>query len=278
MSAPKIRVADLTKRFGDILALDRVSFDVAAGEIVCLLGPSGCGKSTCLHIIAGFDRPTEGVVEVDGQPIRRPGPERSVVFQTDALFPWMTVWENVTLGPRTRKLFGIDRDAKAMLEEVGLSGFGDRYPYELSGGMRQRVAIARALLNRPDVLLMDEPFGALDAQTRLSMQELILSISARHKPTILFVTHDIDEALFLGHRVLVMSARPGRIAQVFPIEAAQPRRYDFLTSSAFNEKKKAILDLFHRVPEFRHASLGGAEAGPPDGAIMGCDRASAPIE
>ena len=258
---PKIHVAGLSKRFGDISALELVAFDIGGGEIVCLLGPSGCGKSTCLHIIAGFDRPSEGVVEVDGRPVGRPGPERSVVFQTDALFPWMTVSQNVTLGPRLRKLPGIERDARAMLDEVGLSGFGDRYPYELSGGMRQRVAIARALLNRPDVLLMDEPFGALDAQTRLSMQELILSISTHHKPTILFVTHDIDEALFLGDRVLVMSARPGRIAQVFPIDAAQPRRYDFLTSAAFNEKKKAILDLFHHASDSRPPD--GAEAAAP---------------
>lgn len=248
MTLPKIKVSELTKHYGELVALDKVSFEIAESEIVCLLGPSGCGKSTCLHILAGFERQSAGHATVDGHVINDVGPQRSVVFQTDALFPWMTVRQNVTVGPRTRKLPGFEEEADRMLDEVGLSGFAKHYPYQLSGGMRQRVAIARALLNRPEVLLMDEPFGALDAQTRLDMQELILSISERFKPTILFVTHDIDEAIFLGDRVLVMSARPGRIAQEFPIAVPRPRSYDFLTSPVFNETKKAILDLFHRRP------------------------------
>jgi NitT/TauT family transport system ATP-binding protein len=206
-------------------AVARTSFAVEPGEFICLLGPSGCGKSTLLNAIAGYIRPDRGRILVDGGPVTAPGPDRGMVFQQYSLFPWKTVRENVAFGPRiagrpTREAREI---ADRFLGMVGLARFGDRYPAELSGGMQQRVGIARALANRPSVLLMDEPFGALDAQTRQMMQESLTALWSDFGTTVVFVTHDVDEAIFLADRVLVMSAGPGRVIADIAIGLGRPR-------------------------------------------------------
>ncbi len=201
----------------DTVALENINLDICEGEFVCLLGPSGCGKSTLLKIIAGLIEPTRGSAKLDGEEIAGPDWQRGVVFQQPPLYPWLTVEQNVSFGPRMRRLPAaqIRERTAAFLKEVGLSEFARQRPYELSGGMRQRVAIARVLVNDPRILLMDEPFGALDALTREQMQTLVRGVWADTGKTILFITHDVDEALSLGTRVLVMSKRPGRIVQEF---------------------------------------------------------------
>ena len=206
-------------------ALIDISLEVQAGELLCLLGPSGCGKSTLLNIVAGFIPPTRGRVLVDGTPITGPGPERGVVFQEYVLFPWLTVTQNVEFGPR---LMGVPaarcREITARyLEMVGLSEHATKFPVQLSGGMKQRVAIARALANNPSIVLMDEPFGALDAQTREVMQEELSRIQRVEHKTIVFVTHSIREAVYLADRVVVMTSSPGRIKEVFPIKLPETR-------------------------------------------------------
>jgi len=225
--AARLTFEGVERRYGDTYALAGFDLDVAPAEIVCLLGPSGCGKSTVLNLAAGFERPSEGAVLLDGAAVERPGPDRGVVFQQPRLFPWLSVLDNITFGPR---MHGVPREryrdgAQRYVDLVGLAGFEKHYPYELSGGMQQRVAIARAWISEPEVLLMDEPFGALDAQTRLMMQELLLDVWEKKRTTVLFVTHDIDEALFLADRVLVMSARPGRITEDLRMPFARPRDY-----------------------------------------------------
>ncbi len=229
-----------------VRALDKIDLDVRAGEFVALLGPSGCGKSTLLNLVAGFEQLSAGQLTVAGQPVSRPGPERGVVFQEAALFPWLTVWDNVVFGPRTQGLPKSEYEQKAheMLEIVGLSDFKKHLPVQLSGGMRQRVGIARILTLGSQVLLMDEPFGALDAQTRLTMQELLLSVWQKLKPTIVFVTHDIDEALFLADTIYVMSARPGRIQARMTVPLQRPRSIEDTTSETFNAMKR---DILHQI-------------------------------
>ena len=224
-------------------ALDKIDLEVGDGEFVALLGPSGCGKSTLLNFVAGFEQATSGRLLVHGQTVEKPGPDRGVVFQEAALFPWLSVWENVIFGPKTQGLPASDYEARAndMLRIVGLSDFKNHLPVQLSGGMRQRVGIARILTLGSRVLLMDEPFGALDAQTRLTMQELLLSVWQQLKPTIVFVTHDIDEALFLADTIYVMSARPGRIQARMTVPLARPRTIEDTTSEAFNAMKREIL-------------------------------------
>ena len=226
-----------------VLALDEVDLQVKSGEFVALLGPSGCGKSTLLNLIAGFEQPSSGKLLVDGQEVHHPGPERGVVFQEAALFPWLSVWDNVIFGPKTqgRNPQEYEKKAHEMLSIMGLEQFKDHLPIQLSGGMRQRVGIARILTMGSKVLLMDEPFGALDAQTRLSMQELLLSVWQQIKPTIVFVTHDIDEAIFLADTVYVMSARPGRIQAKIHVEFDRPRSVDLTATPAFNQMKLDIL-------------------------------------
>ena len=232
-----------------VLALDRIDLDVAPGDFVALLGPSGCGKSTLLNLIAGFEPVTSGLLHVDQQPVAAPGPDRGVVFQEVALFPWLTVWENVIFGPRVQGLPKQDYEARAheMLKIVGLSDFKNHLPVQLSGGMRQRVGIARILTLGSRVLLMDEPFGALDAQTRLTMQELLLSVWQQLKPTIIFVTHDIDEAIFLANTIYVMSARPGRIQQKIEVPLARPRTVADTASESFSALKLQILNLIRHT-------------------------------
>jgi NitT/TauT family transport system ATP-binding protein len=230
-----------------LVALDDITFGIQSQEIVCVLGPSGCGKSTVLNIVAGFDRPSTGAIYLDGRPIAGPGPDRVVVFQSPALFPWLTVAENVVFALRFRPGDRADQHRRVdeYVRAVGLQGFEGHYPYQLSGGMRQRVALARALIGAPAILLLDEPFGALDAQTRLAMQELLLSIWERYRPTILFITHDVEEAIFLADRILVMTPRPGRIRAEFDVPIGRPRGYRVLTSPAFVTLKERILALVH---------------------------------
>lgn len=236
-------------------ALQDVSISVAPGEFICILGPSGCGKSTLLGALAGHLAPSQGSVRVDGKPVNGPHPDRGLVFQQHTLFPWKKVVENVAFGlkmqgiPRQQRL----QQAHELLGLVGLEGFENVYPAQLSGGMQQRVEIARVLINHPRVMLMDEPFGALDAQTRLKMQELLLEVWARVKTSIVFITHDIDEALFLADRILVMSPRPGRIIEEIPLEFARPRNAELLTSSRFTQLKRHCMALLH--PEAHVAPL-----------------------
>ena len=243
-----IHVKQLSKIYGGeppVKALESIDIDVAPGEFVALLGPSGCGKSTLLNLIAGFEFPTAGQLQVEGHSVSAPGPDRGVVFQEAALFPWLSVWDNVVFGPKVQ---GVPRSeyeprAENMLKIVGLSDFKNHLPVQLSGGMRQRVGIARILTLGSRVLLMDEPFGALDAQTRLTMQELLLSVWQKLKPTIIFVTHDIDEAIFLADTIYVMSARPGRIQTRMKVPLARPRTIADTTSADFNQMKRDILQL-----------------------------------
>ena len=226
-----------------VRARDEVDLHIAEGEFVALLGPSGCGKSTLLNILAGFERQTSGSVQFDGRAIAKPGPDRGVVFQEASLLPWLTVWDNVVFGPKVQGVARSIYEPKALeiLKIVGLEGFKQALPVQLSGGMRQRVGIARVLVMEPRALLMDEPFGALDAQTRLSMQELLLGVWQKLKTTVLFVTHDIDEAILLSDRVCVMSARPGRISRDIPITLPRPRSINDLTNPAFIQFKAAIM-------------------------------------
>jgi len=213
------------------VAVSGASLQVAAGELVCLLGPSGCGKSTLLRIIAGALDPDEGSVTVGGQPVAGPGPDRGFLFQSPMLFPWLTTRKNVLFGPKAQRAAGtderddpeLDAEADATLATVGLSGFGDAFPHELSGGMQHRAAFARAMVTRPSVLLMDEPFGALDAITRVRMHEFLLRMWERYRITILFVTHDIEEAVMLGDRVAVMGGRPPGIREVIDVPLRRPR-------------------------------------------------------
>jgi NitT/TauT family transport system ATP-binding protein len=228
-----------------VRALADVDLRIEDREFAVLLGPSGCGKSTLLNVVAGFETVSGGSVRVFGDPVARPGPDRAVVFQEAALFPWLTVRENVAFAPRLKGLGSreCDRLAAEALVQVGLADFLGALPDQLSGGMKQRVGIARALVMEPRVLLMDEPFGALDAQTRLSMQELLLGVWERRRKTVLFITHDIDEAILLADTLYVMSARPGRIKARIPVDLPRPRNLDMLASSDFNPLRREVMRL-----------------------------------
>ena len=229
-------------------ALTGRDLTIADGEFGALVGPSGWGKSHLLNIGAGFEQPTGGTLTIEGAPPKPPGPDRAVVFQESALFPWLTVRDNVTFGPRIqRKPRGsFESEAQRYIDLVGLTGFEKHYPDQLSGGMKQRVGIARCLLMQPQLFLMDEPFGALDAQTRLQMQELLLGVWDSLKRTVIFITHDIDEAIFLADTVYVMSARPGRIRSRNPVDLPRPRNVDMLTDPVFNALRR---DILHQIRE-----------------------------
>lgn len=247
-----LELVDVTKAYpprvkgGEALwALGMLNLAIAEGEFVTIVGPSGCGKTTLLNLAAGFERPTAGSVLLNGTVVRGPGPERAVVFQQPALFPWMSVVENMAFGLTLR---GRVRQAEAerleaMVDVMGLTGFENHWPYQLSGGMQQRVAIARALITEPQVLLMDEPFGSLDSQTRSDMQRFLLSIWKNLAPTVLFVTHDVEEAIMLADRVVVMTARPGRIAETLSVTLPRPRQWEVTLGRAFNEYKREILRI-----------------------------------
>ena len=241
-----VSITGVSKVYGGpqgVRALEHVDVSLAEGEFMALLGPSGCGKSTLLNILAGFEAQTDGVITFDGKSVRKPGPDRGVVFQEAALMPWLTVWQNVIFGPQVQGVAKADYEPRAreIIRVVGLDGFMEALPVQLSGGMRQRVGIARALVMQPKALLMDEPFGALDAQTRLSMQQLLLDVWQTFKTTVLFVTHDIDEAIILADRVCVMAARPGRIIRDIPITLPRPRSINDLLTSEFLGFKGQIM-------------------------------------
>jgi NitT/TauT family transport system ATP-binding protein len=230
------------------VALAGVNLEVRAGELVCLLGPSGCGKSTLLRIVAGALAQDEGTVTVGGQPVKGPSPDRGMLFQSPMLFPWLTTKKNILFGPKAQRSRGLDErddpdldaEADAILDTVGLGKFGDAFPHELSGGMRHRAAFARALITRPSLLLMDEPFGALDAITRLRMHDFLLNIWEQYRTTIIFVTHDIEEAVLLGDRVAVMDGRPPGIGEVIDIPLGRPRHAVDADTESFLAAKRRI--------------------------------------
>lgn len=250
MSAPKLVVEGVSRVFPGVRggaptrALEPTTLSVAENDFITILGPSGCGKSTLLRIVAGLDRPTEGRVLLDGREVRGPGADRGMVFQSYTLFPWLTVADNIGFGLRERGVPGAEAKAivASYVDKVGLRGFEQHWPKQLSGGMQQRTAIARALANDPEILLLDEPFGALDNQTRGLMQELLLGIWERERKTVLFVTHDIEEAIFIASRVLVMSARPGRIKADIAVDLPYPRHYTVKTSPVFSELKARLTE------------------------------------
>jgi ABC-type nitrate/sulfonate/bicarbonate transport system ATPase subunit len=237
-----------TKRGLDVEALAGISFSVRPRELAVIVGTSGCGKSTLLRIAAGLVTPTAGRVVVDGREVVGPGADRGMVPQAYTPFHWLTVQGNVEFGPRLRGVPAPGRQAVAnrYLDMVGLTGFARAYPKELSGGMLQRVALARALANDPEILLMDEPFGALDAQTRSEMQEMLLKVTAAAGQTVLFVTHDIDEAIYLGDRVFVMTSRPGRLRETVEVGVPRPRPFEFTATAGFAALKRRVLDLVRR--------------------------------
>ncbi|MGJ4958781.1 ABC transporter ATP-binding protein [Bradyrhizobium sp. HKCCYLRH2015] len=238
------RIFPARQRHAPTRALEPVELTIGNNDFVTILGPSGCGKSTLLRIVAGLDHPTSGKVLLDGREVTGPGADRGMVFQSYTLFPWLTVRENIAFGLRERGVPESERNAIAdrFIQQIGLKGFENHWPKQLSGGMQQRCAIARALANDPKILLLDEPFGALDNQTRVLMQEMLLGIWERDQKTVLFVTHDIEEAIFLGSRVLVMSARPGRIKADIKIELPHPRSYKVKTSPEFVALKERLVE------------------------------------
>ena len=245
----KLEVKDLTKIYngtnGEVTAIDHVNLSVEESEFVMIVGPSGCGKTTLINMIGGLDKATSGKVILDGKEVEGPGPDRGMVFQGYSLFPWLTVKKNVEFGLKMRKVPKEERAKKAdeYIKLVGLEGFENALPKQLSGGMKQRVAIASTLANEPEMLLMDEPFGALDAQTRVVMQELLAKISRETKTTILFITHDIDEAVLLGDRIYVMSRRPGTIRDVLKVDLPEIRNHECFVLPQFVEAKKKIMDM-----------------------------------
>ena len=220
---PAIRIRDLRKTFGQLIAVDGVSLDIAHGEFFMIVGPSGCGKTTLLRILAGLDSVTSGTIEIETPNSQRP--VNSMIFQGDSIFPWMTVWDNAAYGLKMRRVPSstIKEVVGHYLARTGLTRFARYYPHQLSGGMRQRVSIARAFANDPEILLMDEPFSALDAQNKLLLQEELLRIWEEHKKTVVFITHSVDEAVFLGDRIMVMTAQPGKVKMFVPVPLARPR-------------------------------------------------------
>lgn len=246
----KLEVKQLNKTFdtkaGSIHALCDITFEVEESEFVVIVGPSGCGKSTLINIIGGLDHQTSGSVCIEEKEVSAPGADRGMVFQGYSLFPWLDVQKNVEFGLKMKGIPSQERQKIALeyIEMVGLDQFVHAMPDQLSGGMKQRVAIARTLANQPEILLMDEPFGALDAQTRVVMQESLADISKKTGATILFITHDIDEAILLGDRILVMTKRPGRIREEIPVHLDCPRNHSALTDPGFLRIKKKIMDMF----------------------------------
>ncbi|WP_348232526.1 ABC transporter ATP-binding protein [Trichocoleus sp. DQ-U1] len=244
-------------QYGPLLVLESTNFKINPGEFVCLLGPSGCGKSTILNLIAGFLKPTRGQVLVDEQPVERPGADRGFVFQQYSLLPWKTTFENVEFGLKIQGISRVERTelVNNYLDRVGLYKHRHSYPHQLSGGMQQRASIVRALVNSPSVLLMDEPFAALDAQTRHMMQELLLNIWSDLKSTVIFVTHDIEEAIFLSDRILVMGVRPGHIKETVVVNLDRPRHIDTMLSPDFVNLNRQVFELI-REETLKSMELG----------------------
>jgi NitT/TauT family transport system ATP-binding protein len=243
---PAVQVAGLTKFFptpaGPAVVLENITFEAAPGQLICILGPSGCGKTTLLNIVAGFAAASEGSVRVDGRPVSKPGADRCVVFQEDALFPWLTIAENIAFGLKGRLgRKAAHREIRRFLDLVGLMPYADYLPKDISGGMKQRVALARVLILKPRVLLMDEPFGALDAQTREEMQNMLLGIWEELAHTILFVTHDINEAVTLADRILVLGKHPGRLLSDIAVTLPRPRKKE---SDAFHRFYRSLREKY----------------------------------
>ncbi|MEC8824805.1 MAG: ABC transporter ATP-binding protein [Verrucomicrobiota bacterium] len=232
---------------GNVTALHEVEFEVFRREFMCVIGPSGCGKSTLIRILAGLETESNGRVLLDDTAVTGPGPDRGMVFQSYTLFPWLTVKQNVMFGPKMEGKSGpsVEADARQWIELVGLLDFENSYPHQLSGGMKQRVAIARALANRPRILLMDEPFGALDAQTRAQMQSYLLQIWRNLDITILFITHDLDEAVYLSDRILVLKSNPGEVDEIIEVPVPRPRTLDQTITPEFIATKRRINQLIH---------------------------------
>ncbi len=239
---PAIRIHELQKMFGELVAVDRVSVDIEPGEFFVIVGPSGCGKTTLIRILAGLETASGGTIEVD-TPKGSDRPVNSMVFQGESIFPWMTVWNNAAYGLRMRDAPAaiIKERVGHYLDATGLSRFADYYPHQLSGGMKQRVSIARAFANDPEILLMDEPFSALDAQNKVLLQEELLRIWEEQKKTVVFITHSVDEAVFLGDRIMVMTAQPGRVKSLVPVPLARPRNLIEL------QKAPEFGELIHRI-------------------------------
>lgn len=250
-----LEVKDLYKTFespqGDVTALKNVNFKTHRREFVCVIGPSGCGKSTLIRILAGLESPTSGQVLLDGEAKQEPGPDRGMVFQGYTLFPWLTIKKNVMFGLEMGGQSAANAESEAMqwVDLVGLSKFANSYPHQLSGGMKQRVAIARALANQPRILLMDEPFGALDAQTRFKMQTNLIDIWRNIDITVLFITHDLDEAIYLADRILVLKANPGEVQEVIEVPVPRPRGPEQFLSPEFLATKKRLEELIHPPQE-----------------------------
>ncbi|CAE6905486.1 ATPases associated with a variety of cellular activities [Vibrio sp. B1FLJ16] len=236
-----------TKDGGEFTAIENLSLEVKNEEFVVIVGPSGCGKSSLLYLTAGLNNPTDGEIRVAGDTVKGPSAERGMVFQSYTLFPWLTVAQNIEFGLKQKKMPAIERKkiVDDYIKQVGLENFANHFPKQLSGGMKQRVAIARSLANDPKILLMDEPFGALDSQTRLQMQQLLLQVWEKSRKTVVFVTHDIDEAIMLGDRVFVMGSKPGRIQKILDVNIPHPRTLDMAMEPEFLTLKKEILSLLH---------------------------------
>ncbi len=261
-----LEVRDLGKTYespqGPVPALRGVNLQVHRREFLCVIGPSGCGKSTLIRMLAGLESHTAGAVLLDGQPVSGPGRDRGMVFQGYTLFPWLTVKRNVMFGPQlTRGKDAAEQAAMTWLDLIGMARFADAYPHQLSGGMKQRVAIARALVNQPRILLMDEPFGALDAQTRATMQAHLLDIWRNVDITVLFITHDLDEAIFLADRILVLKAHPGEVQELIEVPVPRPRDAGQANSAAFQATRRRLDALIHQ-------SAPAAPAGTIDEAIQ----------
>ena len=250
-----LRVDRLTKQFqagkNQVTALDEISFETHRREFLCIIGPSGCGKSTLIRILAGLETLSDGQVLLDNRPVNGPGRERGMVFQGYTLFPWLTVRKNVMFGLRMNNVsrFDAEKQANEWLDLIGLKKFADYYPHQLSGGMKQRVAIIRALVNHPRILLMDETFSALDAQTRARMQAYLLEIWKKIDITVIFITHDLDEAIFLADRILVLSAHPGRLQELIEVPLERPRRLEHFGSAEFAATKARLEALIHPPTE-----------------------------
>jgi NitT/TauT family transport system ATP-binding protein len=246
-----LKVRDLSKIFhslgGDVTAIDNINFGVHKREFISVIGPSGCGKSTLIRILAGLEHPTSGQVLIDDQPVEGPGADRGMVFQGYTLFPWLTVKRNIMFGLQNKGLgySSAEQEAKQWIYNIGLEGFGDHYPHQLSGGMKQRVAIARAMATNPRVLLMDEPFGALDAQTRAMMQAHLIELWRKISLTVLFITHDLDEAIYLSDRIVVMGAQPGHIQEIVENPVPRPRSPEQFVSPGFLATKFRLQELIH---------------------------------
>jgi NitT/TauT family transport system ATP-binding protein len=268
MGAGEMVAAEISKGFGlgplHKQVLEDCSFTLEKGKLTVLIGPSGCGKSTLVNILAGYEKPDTGQLSIDGQPLNGPGPDRLVVFQETALFPWMTTYENVSYGPRVQRKLSresFDTETMKLLELVGLSDFKDKYPSQLSGGMQRRAELVRAMINNPKVMLMDEPFRGLDAMTRALMQEYYVRLFEEHQGTNLFVTSELEEAIYLADKLVILTNRPARVKKIIEVKLARPRTFQMLTSQEYQDCKHEALELLHEeaMKSFASGTVNAAD-------------------